>query len=115
MDTLRKKPEKINNPALEAKLDPQFKACYISLRMKNHKGEKGEEGFSIKSYFSFLMRLRCLCGFYFWGLVINNLALKGEVCCSGKVFDSGYIPLIRPKGRGMYPSHSINHRIAGQV
>jgi hypothetical protein len=31
------------------------------------------------------------------GAEINHLALKGEVCCFGKVFDSGYIPLIRPK------------------
>jgi hypothetical protein len=27
---------------------------------------------------------------------INNLALKGEVCCLGKVYVSGYIPFITP-------------------
>jgi hypothetical protein len=27
---------------------------------------------------------------------INNLALKGEVCCFGKVYVSGYIPFITP-------------------
>jgi hypothetical protein len=30
------------------------------------------------------------------------------VCCFGKVFDSGYIPFFRPRGRGMYPSQN-NH------
>ena len=41
---------------------------------------------------------------------INNLALKGEVCCFGKVLVSGYIPFFeRPKGRGMYPSLTINN------
>jgi transposase-like protein len=29
-------------------------------------------------------------------LGINNLALKGEVCCFGKVFVSGHIPFITP-------------------
>jgi hypothetical protein len=56
-------------------------------------------------FFAFAVNFsRILSTHFLW----VKFSLKGEVCCSGKVFDSGYIPLIRPKGRGMYPSHTIN-------
>jgi len=40
---------------------------------------------------------------------INNLALKDEVCCLGKVFDSGFNTSKNAlKGGVLNPSHTIN-------
>jgi len=46
----------------------------------------------------------------FTGTEINNPAMNGGVCCLGKVIFGGYIPFLRPKGRGMYPPNTINFR-----